>query len=156
MDDVNYVNAHATSTPMGGVAEINAIWRALSCTTSGTEVDNDGKVLSTLLVRITKGATGDLLGAAGALEAALAVWAISKNTVLHTCNLDTILDNIAQYLDVTTVSSSSRRTIQLVQHVNISQTINIVMSNSFGFGGTNVSHYLGRLNRVPARLKYVC
>jgi 3-oxoacyl-[acyl-carrier-protein] synthase II len=133
MDDVDYVNAHATSTPMGDVAEINAIRMALSRTTSET------KHVSPLLVSSTKGATGHLLGAAGSLEAALTIRAVSEDRVPHTRNLDAISEDIVKALGPTSDDALTRRSIQLVQHEPITQTINIAMSNSFGFGGTNVS-----------------
>lgn len=143
MDDVDYVNAHATSTPMGDVAEINAIRLALSRTLNRN--DEDG-MPSPLLVSSTKGATGHLLGAAGALEAAITVRAVSENTVPHTRNLDVISDDITQALEQFTDDPTmpSRRSIHLVQHRPISQTINVAMSNSFGFGGANVSLLFGK------------
>lgn len=133
MDDVDYVNAHATSTPMGDVTEINAIRMALSRTTSGT------KHVTPLLVSSTKGATGHLLGSAGSLEAALTVRAVLEDRVPHTRNLNAISEDIIEALGPTTDDATSRRAIQLVQHEPIAQTINVAMSNSFGFGGTNVS-----------------
>lgn len=134
MDDVDYVNAHATSTPMGDVAEINAIRMALSRTASGGT-----KHVTPLLVSSTKGATGHLLGAAGSLEAALTVRAVLEDRVPHTRNLDAISEDIVKALGPTIDDATSRRSIQLVQHEPITQTIKIAMSNSFGFGGTNVS-----------------
>lgn len=138
MDDVDYVNAHATSTPMGDVVEINAIRMALSRTTSAT------KNATPLLVSSTKGATGHLLGAAGSLEAALTVRAVSEDRVPHTRNLDTISEDIVKALGPTIDDATPRRSIQLVQHEPITQTINVAMSNSFGFGGTNVSLLFGK------------
>jgi 3-oxoacyl-[acyl-carrier-protein] synthase II len=142
MEDVDYVNAHATSTPMGDLAEINAIRLALSRTKSGYE---DG-MPPPLLVSSTKGATGHLLGAAGALEAALTVRAVSENMAPHTRNLDVISDDIAQALGKSTDDPTMppRRSIHLVQRGPIPRTINVAMSNSFGFGGTNVSLLFGK------------
>ena len=138
MDDVDYVNAHATSTPMGDVAEINAIRTALSRTTSET------KHVTPLLVSSTKGATGHLLGAAGSLEAALTIRAVSEDRVPHTRNLDAISEDIVKALGQTTDDALPRRSIQLVQHEPITQSVNVAMSNSFGFGGTNVSLLFGK------------
>ncbi len=142
MDGVDYVNAHATSTPIGDVAEINAIRLALSRTAGGYE---DG-VPPPLMVSSTKGATGHLLGAAGALEAALTVRAVSENTIPHTRNLDIISDNITQALGQSADDPTMppRRSIHLVQHGPVSRTIDVAMSNSFGFGGTNVSLLFGK------------
>ncbi|KAL3809270.1 hypothetical protein ACHAXA_009968 [Cyclostephanos tholiformis] len=142
MDYVDYVNTHATSTPIGDVAEINAIRLALSRATSRNEDDDTP---SPLLVSSTKGATGHLLGAAGTLEAALTVQAVSKNSVPHTRNLDVISDDIAQALEPGGRERGRLdRSIHLVKYEPISQTINVAMSNSFGFGGTNVSLLFGK------------
>jgi 3-oxoacyl-[acyl-carrier-protein] synthase II len=143
MDRVDYVNTHATSTPIGDVAEINAIRLALSRTTG--ENDNDDDMPLPLLVSSTKGATGHLLGAAGALEAALTVQTVSKNSVPHTRNLDVISDDIAQLLESGGQElEGSGRLIHLVKYEPISRPINVAMSNSFGFGGTNVSLLFGK------------
>jgi 3-oxoacyl-[acyl-carrier-protein] synthase II len=142
MDYVDYVNTHATSTPIGDVAEINAIRLALSRTTSRSDDDD---VPSPLLVSSTKGATGHLLGAAGALEAALTAQTVSENFVPHTRNLDVISNDIAQALEPGgRKRGGSGRSIHLVKHEPISQPINVAMSNSFGFGGTNVSLIFGK------------
>ncbi|KAL7528384.1 hypothetical protein ACHAXR_002413 [Thalassiosira sp. AJA248-18] len=142
MNDVDYINTHATSTPIGDVAEINAIRLALS----RSKVTNEEKSpLSPLLVSSTKGATGHLLGAAGAIEAALTAVAVSKNIVPHTRNLDEISDDIAQALNSNDSSAKPERSIHLVQHEPISQSINYAISNSFGFGGTNVSLLFGKI-----------
>ena len=101
---------------------------------------------SPLLVSSTKGATGHLLGAAGAIEAALTVMAVSKDTAPHTRNLEEISDDVKQALerftdddDDATTTTTTHRSIHLVQHEPLSQTIDAAISNSFGFGGTNVS-----------------
>jgi len=150
MNYVDYINTHATSTPMGDVAEINAIRLALD----RTHIDEEGNVSSSpLLVSSTKGATGHLLGAAGAIEAALTVMAVSKDTAPHTRNLEEISDDVKQALerftdddddDDATTTTTTHRSIHLVQHAPISQTINAAISNSFGFGGTNVSLLFGK------------
>jgi len=145
MNDVDYINAHSTSTPIGDVAEINGIRLALSQTRNASDEDST----SPLLVSSTKGATGHLLGAAGAIEAALTIMAVSKNTVPHTRNLDEISKDISQALTATDATSAKsdvgKRSIHMVQHEPISQAIHSAMSNSFGFGGTNVSLLFGKL-----------
>ena len=138
-EDVEYINTHATSTPVGDVAEINAIRLALSRTNHYEK----NKPLPPLLVSSTKGATGHLLGAAGAIEAALAVMTVSQNSVPHTRNLDDISDDIQHALK--SKDEKIQRSIHLVQHKPISQTITSAMSNSFGFGGTNVSLLFGKV-----------
>ena len=147
MDDVDYVNAHATSTPMGDVAEINAIRLALSRTAaSGYEDGMPPPPPPPLLVSSTKGATAHCLGAAGALEAALTVRAVSEDTIPHTRNLDVISDDITLALGQSTDDPTMppRRSIHLVQHGPVYRTVNFAMSNSFGFGGTNVSLLFGK------------
>jgi 3-oxoacyl-[acyl-carrier-protein] synthase II len=145
MDDVDYVNAHATSTPIGDVTEINAIRLALS-RTAASGYEDDMPPPPPLLVSSTKGATAHLLGAAGALEAALTVRAVSENIIPHTRNLDVISDEITQALGQSTDDPTMppRRSIHLVQHGPLSRTVNVAMSNSFGFGGTNVSLLFGK------------
>lgn len=135
---VDYINAHATSTPVGDVAEIRAIRLALS----QCESSND----KPLLVSSTKGATGHLLGAAGAIEAAITALAVSNQVVPHTRNLHVISDDIMHVIadercpvGDSTQFTSPRRFIHLVQHEPLYAEVNLAMSNSFGFGGTNVS-----------------
>jgi 3-oxoacyl-[acyl-carrier-protein] synthase II len=110
--DVVHVNAHATSTPLGDVAEARAIRRAL-----GTATDN-------VSVTATKSCTGHLLGAAGALEAAVTVLALETRTVPPVRNLDDPDDEIA--LDVVRMTARPL-------------TDGVALSNSFGFGGHNVT-----------------
>mmetsp|Transcript_24439 Transcript_24439/g.96410 ORF Transcript_24439/g.96410 Transcript_24439/m.96410 type:complete len:307 (+) Transcript_24439:346-1266(+) len=115
--DIGYINAHATSTPLGDRAENSAIQELFPQKT---------------LVSSTKGAIGHLLGAAGAVEAAFTVLAISSGMVPPTVNLEEpdegfLMDYVAQ---------KGRPTI--IQHA---------MSNSFGFGGTNVSLLFKQLDR---------
>lgn len=109
--DVMYVNAHATSTPLGDNAEACAIDKVFGNRSS-------------LLVSSTKGATGHLLGAAGSLEAIFSILAMQTSTVPHTLNLDNP--------DVST-SFTHVRGEPLHKHIDV------CMSNSFGFGGTNAS-----------------
>ena len=109
---VQYLNAHATSTPLGDVAEGRAIQRVFGPDASG------------LAVSSTKSMTGHLLGGAGALEAGLTVLAIIEGTAPPTINLDR--PDPAVCLD-------------LVPHQARRIEIDCAMTNSFGFGGTNAS-----------------
>lgn len=110
--EIDYVNAHGTSTPMGDEIELSAVERLFS--------NAAGK----LTMSSTKSATGHLLGAAGAVEAIFSVLSIRDNIAPPTLNLD---------------NPSVETAIDLVAHKAKSKNINIVLSNSFGFGGTNAS-----------------
>jgi 3-oxoacyl-[acyl-carrier-protein] synthase II len=131
MHDVDYINAHATSTPVGDVAEIRAIQLALSQSSAAAS-----DTTKPLLVSSTKGAMGHLLGASGAIEAAVTTLAVANQVVPHTHNLNVVSEDIAQVV--------SGQNIRLVQHEPISQGVDVAMSNSFGFGGTNVSLVFAR------------
>lgn len=140
MNDVDYINAHATSTPIGDVAEMNAIRLALS----QSKLAKNDSTVSPLLVSSTKGATGHLLGAAGAIEAAISAMSVFADTAPHTRNLERISEDVFQAMQ-TDDSSTSVRPIHLVQIEPTRQQINAAISNSFGFGGTNVSILFGKV-----------
>lgn len=108
--DIDYINAHGTSTPAGDVAETDAIKTAL------------GSHAQSVLVSSTKSMTGHLLGAAGGIEAVFSVLAIRDQVAPPTINLD----NPGEGCDLDFVPNKAR-----------SSRIEITMSNSFGFGGTN-------------------
>jgi 3-oxoacyl-[acyl-carrier-protein] synthase II len=108
--DIDYINAHGTSTPLGDEIELAAIHRLL------------GNGANALSMSSTKSAIGHLLGAAGAVEAIFSVLAIRDQIVPPTLNLD---------------HPSVETSIDLVPHKARSRDIDVVMSNSFGFGGTN-------------------
>jgi 3-oxoacyl-[acyl-carrier-protein] synthase II len=108
--DIQHINAHATSTPLGDVAETVAIKRAF------------GEHASKIAISGTKSMTGHLLGAAGAVEAIFSVLAIRDQVVPPTINLQN--PDPACDLDYTPNTARSMR-------------IDAVLSNSFGFGGTN-------------------
>jgi 3-oxoacyl-[acyl-carrier-protein] synthase II len=112
IDEIDYVNAHGTSTPMGDELELKAVERLFANRTKP------------LAMSSTKSSTGHLLGAAGAIEAIFSVLAIRDNVVPPTLNLD---------------SPSVETNINLVPHLSQSMNVNVVLSNSFGFGGTNAS-----------------
>ena len=109
-EDIDYINAHGTSTPAGDAAETNAVKRALG--------DHAHKVA----VSSTKSMTGHLLGAAGGIEAVFSILAIRDQILPPTINID----NQDPDCDLDYVANAAR-----------DAKINIAMSNSFGFGGTN-------------------
>ncbi len=115
--DIDYVNAHGTSTPMGDEIELRAVERLF------------GEAAGGLTMSSTKSATGHLLGAAGAVEAIFSVLAIRDNVAPPTLNLD---------------NPSVDTAIDLVPHKAKQKRIDTVLSNSFGFGGTNASLILRR------------
>jgi 3-oxoacyl-[acyl-carrier-protein] synthase II len=114
--DIQYVNAHGTST-MGDEIELKAVERLF------------GNAAGKLAMSSTKSAVGHLLGAAGAVEAIYSVLAIRDNIAPPTLNLD---------------NPSVETAIDLVPHKAQERPIDVVLSNSFGFGGTNASVVLRR------------
>jgi 3-oxoacyl-[acyl-carrier-protein] synthase II len=117
--EIDYINAHGTSTPMGDEIELNAVQRIV------------GNAAGRISMSSTKSATGHLLGAAGAVEAIFSVLAIRDQIIPPTINLD---------------HPSVETPIDLVPHTSRKREINTVLSNSFGFGGTNASLVFRRLN----------
>ncbi|HEY8429929.1 MAG TPA: beta-ketoacyl-ACP synthase II [Sandaracinaceae bacterium] len=113
LERVDYVNAHATSTPTGDTQELQALKAVL------------GAHAKSAWISATKSVTGHLLGAAGGLEAALTVLAIRDGAVPPTINLDDPDDEAAG--------------LDLVPHEARQRDIDVALSNSFGFGGTNVT-----------------
>ena len=111
-DQVQYINAHGTSTPAGDLAEVNAIKSVF------------GDHAYKLAVSSTKSMTGHLLGAAGAIEAIFSVLAINGQVAPPTINLDEPGDGCD---------------LDFVPHEPRNMPIDVVVSNSFGFGGTNGS-----------------
>jgi 3-oxoacyl-[acyl-carrier-protein] synthase II len=110
--DVQYINAHGTSTPMGDDLELEAVERFFG---------DHGKAVA---MSSTKSATGHLLGAAGAIEAIFSLMAIHDGVAPPTLNLDV---------------PSRDSVIDRVPHESQQRKIDCVLSNSFGFGGTNAS-----------------
>jgi 3-oxoacyl-[acyl-carrier-protein] synthase II len=117
VSDIDYVNAHGTST-MADTIELGAVERLF------------GNASGKLAMSSTKSATGHLLGAAGAIEAIFSTLAIRDNIAPPTLNLD---------------NPSVETAIDLVPHTAKKREINTVLSNSFGFGGTNASLILRRV-----------
>ena len=110
--DINYINAHGTSTPLGDEIELGAVQRLVGNAAGGISMSS------------TKSCIGHLLGAAGAAEAIFSVLAIRDNVAPPTINLD---------------NPSVVTPIDLVPNQPRERTIDVVLSNSFGFGGTNAS-----------------
>jgi 3-oxoacyl-[acyl-carrier-protein] synthase II len=110
--DIDYVNAHGTSTPVGDEIELRAVERLLGNTAGKTTMSS------------TKSSIGHLLGAAGAVEAIFSVLAIRDQIAPPTLNLD---------------NPSVETAIDLAPHVARRRPIHAALSNSFGFGGTNAS-----------------
>ncbi len=116
LDQIDYINAHGTSTPLGDEIELNAVKRLF------------GEHAYTLSMSSTKSAIGHLLGAAGAVEAIFSILALRDQIVPPTLNLD----NPSEGCD-----------IDLVPHVAKKRQVRYALSNSFGFGGTNASLVFG-------------
>ena len=116
---VDYVNAHSTSTPLGDEIEARAIDQALIRGEQSSERE------ANLYVSSTKGATGHLLGAAGAIEALFAAKAIVDGIIPPTANLDDVCDPDVGFKYVSGESHA--------------HDVKVAMSNSFGFGGTNAA-----------------
>ncbi|WP_114377331.1 beta-ketoacyl-ACP synthase II [Elioraea thermophila] len=111
-EDVDYINAHGTSTPLGDDLELQAVERLF------------GDAARKLAMSSTKSAIGHLLGAAGAIEAVFSILAVRDNVAPPTLNLD---------------EPSQPSVIDRVAHEAQSRRIDVALSNSFGFGGTNAS-----------------
>jgi len=110
--ELDYINAHGTSTPLGDELELNAVQNLV-----GNSADR-------ISMSSTKSSIGHLLGAAGAVEAIFSVLAIRDQIVPPTLNLD---------------NPSVRTPIDLVPHKAREREVKVALSNSFGFGGTNAS-----------------
>ena len=114
-DEINYINAHGTSTPVGDMIELSAVEKLFG--------SNENLFMSS-----NKSAIGHLLGAAGAVEAVFSLKSLESKTLPPTLNLDNP--------DTTTK-------INLIPRESISEPIDNLISNSFGFGGTNASLIFG-------------
>ncbi|WP_340236510.1 beta-ketoacyl-ACP synthase II [Sulfitobacter pontiacus] len=114
--DIDYINAHGTST-MADVIELGAVERML------------GDAVETVTMSSTKSATGHLLGAAGAIEAIFSILAIRDQVAPPTINLD---------------NPAVETKINLAPNKKVERKIDVALSNSFGFGGTNASVIFGK------------
>jgi len=111
-DEIDYINAHGTSTPLGDEIELGAVQKLV------------GNAAARISMSSTKSCVGHLLGAAGAVEAIFSILAIRDNVAPPTINLD---------------NPSVETPIDLVPHKAREREIDVALSNSFGFGGTNAS-----------------
>ena len=114
-EDIGYVNAHGTSTPVGDAIELSAVEKLF--------VSNNNLFMSS-----NKSAIGHLLGAAGAVEAIFSIKSLQTKTLPPTLNLN---------------NPDKKSKINLIPHVSVSESVKNIISNSFGFGGTNASLVLG-------------
>ncbi len=119
-DNIGYINAHGTSTLAGDLAEINAIKSAF------------GKAANSVAISSTKSMTGHLIGAAGSLEALISVLALCNQKAPGTLNLTT---------------PSPGCDLDLIGPVSRGMPLEHVMSNSFGFGGTNATLIFSRISQ---------
>src|SRR5499427_263917 len=110
--EIDYINAHGTSTPLGDEVELNAVHRVV------------GNAAGRIAMSSTKSSTGHLLGAAGAIESIFSILAMRDGMVPPTLNLD---------------NPSVETAMDLVPHAAKPRQIDVALSNSFGFGGTNAS-----------------
>ncbi|MDF2495508.1 beta-ketoacyl-ACP synthase II [Sphingomonas sp.] len=113
LEDIDYINAHGTSTPLGDELELGAVRRLF------------GDHIGSLSMSSTKSAIGHLLGGAGAVESIFCILAMRDQIVPPTLNLDNPSDNCAG--------------VDLVPHTAKKRQVRAVLNNSFGFGGTNAS-----------------
>tara|TARA_B110000881_G_scaffold17798_1_gene13040 strand:- start:201 stop:1460 length:1260 start_codon:yes stop_codon:yes gene_type:complete len=118
VSDIDYINAHGTST-MADTIELGAVERLL------------GDYAKDTLMSSTKSATGHLLGAAGAIEAIFSILAIRDQVAPPTINLDNL---------------DAETNMNLCANSKVEANINIVLSNSFGFGGTNACLLMGKIS----------
>lgn len=109
-DDITYINAHATSTPVGDISECKAIEKVF------------GKSLKKIQISATKSMTGHLLGAAGAIESIACIKSIEDNIIPPTINLNEIDPEINSQFDFTPLSARKKEVL-------------VVLNNTFGFGG---------------------
>lgn len=113
LEDIDYINAHGTSTPLGDELELGAVRRLF------------GDAIGGLSMSSTKSAIGHLLGGAGAVESIFCILAMRDGVVPPTLNLDNPSENCAG--------------VDLVPHTAKKRQVRAVLNNSFGFGGTNAS-----------------
>lgn len=121
VDQIEYVNVHGTSTPLGDIAELKAIKQLF------------GDAAYKLNISSTKSQTGHLLGAAGAIEAIACIKSVQEDIIPPTINFTTPDENIDQKLNLTLNTAQKR-------------TVNAALSNTFGFGGHNASAVFKKYN----------
>ncbi len=120
-EDVDAINTHGTSTPLGDVAELKAIGKVF------------GDHAPSININSTKSMTGHLLGAAGAIEAIASILAMKHSLIPPTINHETVDENIDPKLNLTLNKAQERE-------------VNVAMSNTFGFGGHNACVLFKKIN----------
>ena len=118
IEDVDYINAHGTSTPLGDEIELDSVSRLFH------------KKIKSISMSSTKSSIGHLLGAAGAVEAIFCILSTFHNVVPPTLNLENPCKNPLE-IDLTANHAKEK-------------VVNTALSNSFGFGGTNASVVVGK------------
>ncbi|MDR3286977.1 MAG: beta-ketoacyl-ACP synthase II [Prevotellaceae bacterium] len=122
LEDIDYINVHGTSTPLGDIAELRAIQKVF------------GDCVSKINISSTKSMTGHLLGAAGALEALACICAMQNQIIPPTINFETPDPEIDyEKMNLTLNKAQSRK-------------VNVTLSNTFGFGGHNAAIVLKKLD----------
>ena len=121
IDEIDYVNVHGTSTPLGDIAELKAIKQLF------------GNAAYNMNISSTKSQTGHLLGAAGAIEAIACIKSVQEDIIPPTINFTTPDENIDQKLNLTLNTAQKRK-------------VNTALSNTFGFGGHNASAVFKKYN----------
>lgn len=121
VEEIDYVNVHGTSTPLGDIAELKAIKQLF------------GDAAYKMNISSTKSQTGHLLGAAGAIEAIACIKSVKEDIIPPTINFTTPDENIDQKLNLTLNAAQKR-------------TVNTALSNTFGFGGHNASAVFKKYN----------
>ena len=121
VEEIDYVNVHGTSTPLGDIAELKAIKQLF------------GAAAYNMNISSTKSQTGHLLGAAGAIEAIACIKSVQEDIVPPTINFNTPDENIDQKLNLTLNTAQKRK-------------VNTALSNTFGFGGHNASAVFKKYN----------
>jgi 3-oxoacyl-[acyl-carrier-protein] synthase II len=128
-NDISYINAHSTSTPVGDVAEVTAIKRVFSSLPSQRS--------NTLYLSSLKGSLGHLLGAAGAVESVLTILACKERVIPPAINIETLDPELkleeASYLKIV------QNEKLVLSDDGESNSRFVALKNSFGFGGTNAS-----------------
>ena len=119
ISEINYINAHGTSTPLGDEIELGAVKKLFQ--------DN----ISNLSISSTKSSVGHMLGAAGAVEAIFSILAVGNDIIPPTLNLENPCDS-AEGIDLVPLKAKEKN-------------VNVALSNSFGFGGTNASLIVGKV-----------
>ena len=119
-EEINYLNAHATSTPVGDISEMKAVDKTFKSN------------FKNLKISATKSMTGHLMGAAGAIEAILSIKAIQNNIIPPTINTEEIDPEIPKSMPIVVKDA-------------VEGKVNIAMSNTFGFGGHNATTIFKRI-----------